>query len=511
MKSILFFLFAFLSYNPLFAEDTAIKKIESSVDSNKKETQEFQWTNEIQIKKTLPTESETFSYEVRIDALRIPTKEGQKYAEIYCTSYFANPLSDSRPILFCFNGGPGSSSVWLHMGLLGPKRLQFPSPITGENHKGQLSDNPNSLLRYADLVFIDPVSTGFSHSSKECDAKDYLGIDEDVSYFATFIERYLSHFHRWKSPKYLLGESYGTTRAVLLADELHSSHFFDVDGLILISLALDLNMAINANPYNELSLVAILPSLAVTAQHYGLLDKVLQKLPALELYNKAKLFAQVDLAPALLLGPTLPSEKLNEIAVQLSHLTGLPSSTISKAKLRITFKDCAEFLLQQKNIAIGTFDTRISTFIPYKEECPHLDPSLSYAVNDFTTAINAYLTQDLGLEEKHPYTILNIQSNRDWNWISFQKQGFHPLSPNATAVLEDILCKMPSLRVYTAIGLYDTATPPLSQELTLGRLVIENQGNRISSSLFEGGHMMYLDSKICETLSKEMKAFLQKK
>lgn len=507
----LLYLLSFLFALPLFSMEIPSPKSDMGTELNKKDPVELQWAMEAQKEHTLSTKSGDFPYEVRLDSLKIPTKDGRNFAHVYFTSYFGTPLSDSRPLLFCFNGGPGSSSVWLHVGLLGPKRLRFPSPLTSEIHKGELIDNRNSLLQYADLVFIDPVATGFSRFSKESDSKEFLGIDEDVSYFATCIERYLSHFKRWKSPKYLLGESYGTIRAVFLANELHSNHFLDMDGIILISLALDLNVTIDSDPFNELSLIALLPTLSLMSQQHGLLSQDLQEMPPLELYNTAKQFAKTHWAPALLLGPSLSQEQRESVAHTLSHLTGMPASSILRSNLRVTMKDCREWMLQQKNIIAGRFDTRVEAYIPYKEEGNEFDPSFSFLVNDFTCAINAFLTQDLGLDEKHPYVILSGQAGREWNWISEKRPGFHPLSPNGTAVLEDLLCKIPSLRVYNAIGLFDAATPPLSQEMTLSRLVSDRTKQRMRSALFEGGHMMYLDQKNYELLNSQLKEFIVQK
>ena len=495
----------------LVSEEPTLKKSETTFETNSKTVQELEWTRVAQKSHKLAAPKEKVPYEVRVDALTMPSKDGKGSSQVYCTSYTTMPIDDSRPLLFCFNGGPGSSSVWLHLGLLGPKKVEFSNLLTPSLTTSTLVQNPESLLQSVDLVFIDPISTGFSRSSKDGNSKAFLGIDEDVCCFAQFIESYLSHFKRWKSPKYLLGESYGTTRAVLLADELHTNHYLDVDGLILISLVLDFNIAIDANPFNELSLISILPSLSVTAQNYGLLSEDLQTMAPLELYNKAKRFAQVELAPALLLGPSLPKEKEQFVASELSHLTGIPSTSIAEAHLRITFKDCKDLLLQKKNIAIGPFDSRMGIPSPYKGEGRYIDPSLSLIASAFTNAMNAYLTQELEIDEKHPYVILNTQSLRDWDWISFQRQGFHPLSPNATAILQEILSKMPSLKIYNAQGLYDTATPPFSQELTLARLAISNPDKRIRSSLFEGGHMMYLDPNIFHTLNNDLREFVTKK
>lgn len=509
-KTSIFCLLFLVCKLPLFSGETPPPKNESSRDLNKKDLVEFQWTVEAKKEHTLVTQEGNFPYEVRLDSLKIPSKNENNFAEIYFTSYFGTPLSESRPILFCFNGGPGSSSVWLHMGLLGPKRLQFPPLLTSESHKGELKDNRNSLLQYADLVFIDPLATGLSRFSQESNAKDFLGVDEDISYFAICIERYLSHFKRWNSPKYLLGESYGTLRAVLLARELHSSHYFDVDGLILISLALDLNLLSPSDPFNELALVASLPSLALFSQHHGLLSQDLRDMHPLEVYNAAKQFAKEEWAPALLLGPSLSQKQKEIVAGRLSSFTGIPTSSLLRSHLRVTMKDCKEWLLQQKNIAAGRFDIRVGAYVPYKEE-NEFDPSFSFMVNDFTRAINVFLTQDLGLDEKHPYVILNGQANQNWNWISEKRPGFHPLSSNGTASLEDLMCKIPSLRVYHAIGLFDAATPPLSQEITLSRLSSEHKASRVRSDFFEGGHMMYLDNKNYELLNTHLKEFIMQK
>ena len=476
-----------ISFN-LFSEDKT-----SSISSTPT------WEIETTLQKKCTTQTGPLVYTIQAGSLVLPAKEEGEKASLSFISYTAHTSQKQRPITFCFNGGPGSSSVWIHMGLLGPKKVLFPSPITAQNYEGLLVENPDTLLTSSDLVFIDPIDTGFSLSPKKGDSKEYYGIDEDASLFATFIERYLSEYQRWDSPKYLLGESYGTLRAVVLAKKLHETYRFDVKGLILISHALDLSI-INSDPFEELSLVGTFPSIVLAAQSEGLLSQELQTLSPFLLYEKAKEFASSTLLPGLL-NEKLSKEQLSFLAKECSKWTALPQDLIEKARLRFTFDDFRHMILVQKSSTLGRFDTRVHVTIPYHNE-PKDDPSLSFIASSFTSTINSYFLKDLGLKESHPYVIMSSAVHQSWNWK-------HPLYPNFTAALQDLFTHMPQLKIYTATGLFDGATPPFGQELTLSRITVEGKKEQIQRVLLEGGHMMYLDPALCKKLSSDLKIFVE--
>ena len=373
----------FILFVSLFSTFSYMSGSESSSPS--KNVSQPVWKEEMQAQKTLKILSKPLSYTVRLGALILPGKAEDDHASISYTSYTMNGGEKNRPILFCFNGGPGSSSVWLHMGFIGPKRVVFPSSITAQNYHATFEENPNTLLASADLVFIDPVATGFSQVGPKTHSKDYFGITEDIDLFARFIERYLSQFQKWNNPKYLLGESYGTIRAVLLAKELHEKYFFDVDGLILISQALDLSL-LDGTPFDEGSLIAGFPSIVLAAQTEKLLSEPLQSAGPLELYERAKQFATTELAPALY-NPALSPEQISQLAATMSLWTAIPQNRIERSRLRITLGTFRQELFNQKSLLLGRFDTRITTRYPYSDGVSD-DPSFSLILNGFTTGIN---------------------------------------------------------------------------------------------------------------------------
>lgn len=471
---------------------------QSLASSDSKPTVLPSWSEEVVTKKTLTIASEEIPYTACIGTLHLPDTLDHQQLDISYIAYRADSPKAVRPILFCFNGGPGSSSVWLHMGLLGPKKIDFSSPLSS-TQTADLLNNPDSPLCVADLVFIDPISTGFSQHTPQFNTKEIFSVDGDVASFATFIERYLSKYNLWDAPKFLLGESYGTIRAVLLAKNLFEKHFIAVNGIMLISHALDCNLCCS-NPTDELALISTFPTMVLATQLH------LKSSPSdslLPLYQKAKRFSTKELAP-ILLQNSLSETEVAEFSEKLAQLTLLPVTLLQKKKLRGTLDDINQCFHWNTGRFFGRFDIRTSGFFPYQDTCTQ-DPALSLLAPPFTEAINTYFLNDLKYTFKHPYIILNTHTNISWEWKNKHTQNY-----NFTSALQDTLSLIPGLRLYSAIGIYDAATPAFAQELVLSRISLDNSQERITTSLFEGGHMMYIDPSICSKLNQELKGFIIK-
>lgn len=458
--------------------------------------------------RSICVEGKTLSYDIRAGFLTVTDKEEKETANISFIAYFAKPDPENhpRPIAFCFNGGPGSSSIWLHMGFLGPKTLDLSSSPAG------YKDNVHSLLSACDLVFIDPVSTGFSTANTKDEAKKFHGVEEDLYSVADFIRLFLTKFQRWNCPKFIIGESYGTLRAVGLAHLLQDHFFINIDGLALISMVLDLQ-ALSDTPSEDLACITILPSLTAIAQYHHTLLPPYEQIPVAQLVQKATTFSIEEYAPALLQGSNLTPERRAYIRKKLSEFTSIPESTIDSLDLRLTSSLFTDEFLQSDRKIIGRFDARTTAFrVPNEPSaCPasgYPDPSFYSLVGPFTTAFQSYLSKDLLWIRPEPYVVLT-DCVRPWNWsmMSCNAAGMGYLS-----LMQDFrlaMTKNPAMKVFVAAGYYDLATPYFSQEYSLSHLLLppKIQANILLKG-YESGHMIYMDPSCRKLLFADLSHFV---
>jgi len=450
-------------------------------------------------------------HEVVIEGKKIPYRavagnfilrdEAQKpIGNLFWVSYSRDELADqpNRPVTFCFNGGPGASSVWLNLGLLGPKKIQ----VTEKREAippYQLVDNPLSLLDVTDLVFIDPISTGYSYAIPNESAKKFHGVEEDTKVMAEAIRLYLEKYNRWNSPKYLLGESYGTLRAVTLASYLHNNAFIYLNGVILISSVLSFNM-IDFDLGNDLPYLLFLPSYTATAWYHKKLPSALQGDLFLAL-DQSKAFAAQDYAAALFKGDSLPAEQKNSIAEKLSSFTGLSSEYILNANLRVDFGHFAKELLRDQQRTVGRFDSRfegidgdgIGSYIEY-------DPSLNNVLGAFTAAYTQYLKSDLNWNSDLPYYSLRNLDRWDYGKDNQYK--------NVLGILRNLMSKSRRLNIFVASGYYDLATPFFGTQYTFNHLGLDpSLIDQITLKYYQGGHMMYTNPSVQVQLRKDLLNF----
>jgi carboxypeptidase C (cathepsin A) len=442
------------------------------------------------------------SYKARTGILPLCNKDEKTKATMFFVSYTKEGVDQTaeRPITFCFNGGPGSSSVWLHMGVFGPKRVVLPAD-GGFTPPYHFINNDYSLLDLTDLVFIDPVSTGFSRAVPGEDPKQFHGVQEDVESIAEFIRLFTSRYQRWDSPKYLAGESYGTTRAAALALRLHDEEYYYLNGVILISSVLNFQTLWDINNGNDLPYILSLPSYTIAAGYHKKLPADLQQdLTAAQ--KASETFALNTYGPALLKGDLLPETEKAALVRELARFTGLSEGYILRSNLRVSVSRFAKELLRDKNLIIGRFDSRLTATEGDQSRCYFgFDPSMEAIAGPFCATFNQYVRKDLNWEKPTSY---NILANVNWNYSSACQTGYL----NAGEDLCEVMSKNPSLRVFVGSGYADLATPYFATDYTFHRLnLVPSQKKNIFMHYYKGGHMMYTEEADLIKLKKDLAQF----
>jgi carboxypeptidase C (cathepsin A) len=431
--------------------------------------------------------------------------EGEKpKAQFFFVAYTKDGVDDlsRRPLTFSFNGGPGSSSVWLHLGLLGPRRgvmgdagSLLPPPYS-------MTDNEFSIFDQTDLVFIDPVSTGYSRPVEGAKAREFHGFKKDIETVGDFIRLYTTRYGRWFSPKFLAGESYGTTRSAGLSGYLQERHGLYLNGILLVSAVLDFS-TLEFEFGNDLPYVLFLPTYAATARFHG---KVRTHKPLQKFLAEVEKFAMGDYADALARGSALSDRQRNLIAEKLARYTGLSQAYILQANLRpIIFRFCKE-LLRNMRRTVGRLDSRfLGMDRDAAGEIWESDPSMDAIIGPYTAALYNYVRNELKFESDLPYEIM---TGKVWPWSYADHENRYL---NVAETLRHAICVNPALKVHVANGYYDLATPYFATRYTFDHLGLEKelQGN-ISMSYYEAGHMMYVHLPSLERLKTEMANFIQK-
>lgn len=425
----------------------------------------------------------------------------QAKAEVFLTSYTLDDADPgARPVTFAFNGGPGSASVWLHMGLLGPRRVISGDVDAPEPPPYRLADNAESLLAHSDLVFIDPVSTGYSRPATGEKSQDYHGFTQDLESVGEIIRLWTSRNGRWLSPKFLAGESYGTLRAAALAEHLQDRHGLFLNGIMLISSVLDMG-TIRFTEGNDLPYSLFVPTYAAMAHYHGRhgdrpLDDVLAD---------AEEFAARDLPWALQRGARLTGEERAETVRTLASLTGLEESYVDKVNLRIEHMRFFTELLRDSGLVIGRMDGRFTTWEPDGgREYMRDDASISRIIGAYAAGLNHYVRTELGYENDLPYELLSMDVNRAWSYADFEGRAVSAVESLAAAMRAN-----PHLKVHVALGHYDGATPYFAAEHMLAHLPIpEELRENIESAYYPAGHMMYVHEPSRIQQSRDLASFI---
>lgn len=441
------------------------------------------------------------SYKATAAKLVLKKENGDPRAAIFHISYERTDGENlhNRPVMFAFNGGPGSSAVWLHLGALGPKRV----PTTKKGTKvlpppRSVIDNAFSILDVADLVFIDPVSTGYSRAQKDTKAAEFHGFQSDVDSVSDFIRRWITENKRWGSPKYLLGESYGGIRAAGVVNHLQDRYGMNLNGVILLSSLLDFR-TIRGGAADDLSYSVFLPGFTAVAHHHKRLEGDRDKLVA-----DATKFAFGEYASALLQGADLPKKKREDIAQKLSRYSSLPKEFFVEHNLRVSTSVFRKELLRDKGLVVGRFDGRVAWPVGSRTtDYATYDPSYSVVYGAFATALLDYLSTDLKWTEDNPYEILTGKV-RPWDY-GRDNSILHVGSYLVSAMREN-----PELRILVQAGYTDLATPPAGVEHSLRHLhrLPDQRRKSIRIDYYDAGHMFYLNEPDLAKMRTDLLRFL---
>jgi carboxypeptidase C (cathepsin A) len=449
---------------------------------------------------------EKVSYRVEAGETYLSNEEGDPAASIFATSYIRENAGPNRPVSFVFNGGPGSASLWLHMGLLGPKRVQVASNADADDGAAPytLVDNPLTILDKTDLVFIDPVGTGYSRAIGEGENKDYWGAQGDTSSVSDFIRIWITKHKRWNAPKYLIGESFGTTRAAYVANELTTG---DVDialnGIVLISQALDYEGSTSDHD-NIYSYITYLPSMAATAQYHG---KAGAGVSQADFLADARAFARDEYGPALMKGDRLSTAERTHLRERLAYFTGLDPSYIETSNLRILMHRFQKELLRDKGMALGRLDGRyLGDEADDIAEGPE-DDVASYAISSaYSALLNQYMSADLGVEMDRAYMASSPDAGAQWVFRDVPEGDYwEPHYVNAGRKLTTAMRHNTALKVMVASGYFDMICPFFDAEITFARYGIPQE--RVAMTYYQGGHMMYLNEPAQQALSADLRKF----
>jgi carboxypeptidase C (cathepsin A) len=448
---------------------------------------------------------QTIKYTAIAGTILLKKEDGTPTASIFYIAYTKDDVPDvsKRPLTFAFNGGPGSSSVWLHMGTLGPKRVVMDPEGNPIPPPYKFTDNEYSLLDQTDLVFIDPVSTGYSRAVPENTAKNFHSLKGDLESVGDFIRLYTTRNARWTSPKFLAGESYGTTRAAALSGHLQDSLGINLNGIILLSSVLNFG-AIRFDAGNDLPYPLFLPTYTAAAWYHNKLPKDLQSAGLLKAIEESKRFAAGPYMLALFKGDSISAEERAAVVKNMARLTGLSPQYIDESNLRVRAGRFEKELLRAERRTLGRYDSRLEGV---DEDAagsnPEYDPSYASVQGAFTAAWNQYVRTELKFESDLPYEVLTGRVN-PWSYQEYENQYV-----NVADTLRDAMTQNASLKVFVGAGYYDLATPFFSAEYTLSHMGLDPKlRDHVSLGYYEAGHMMYTQLKSLQKARQDLSKFM---
>lgn len=453
-------------------------------------------------KHQLRTGTSTLSYTATTGYMPIKDEKDTMKANLFFIAYTKDGEPDpaKRPILFSFNGGPGSSSVWLHMGALGPKVVRMSEDGNTLPPPYKYTDNPDTWLDKADLVFIDPMMTGYTRPAGRTSQNEFFGYENDLQFVGDFIRLYTTKYGRWSSPKFIAGESYGTTRAAGLSSYLQDRHGLYVNGIILISAILDFG-TVRTDRGNDLPFPLMLPTFAATSWYHKKLGDRFKDLPTL--LKEVQSFATGEYSAALMKGDRLSASERNSIIEKLSNYTGLSRDYIDQTNLRLYVGPFNKELLRKEGKTVGRLDSRIIGRDYNNAGASYdYDPSYDIAIyGGYTAALNDYVRRTLKYENDLPYEIL---TGRVRPWTNSQDKYL-----NVAESLRSAMVKNPFLKVWICNGYYDMATPYFATDYVVRHMFLpeELRGN-ISNTYYEAGHMMYIHKPSLDKLKKDYDQFV---
>lgn len=459
---------------------------------------------------TVTVDGKKIDYIATAGTMIIKNDQGEPIALFGYTAYTKDGVKDpaNRPITFSYNGGPGSSSIWLHMGVMGPRRVKLNDPESVPPAPYELTDNQYSMLGATDIVMVDPVGTGLSHAVGKAKNTDFWGVDSDISSVSNFIRTYISANNRWNSPKYLLGESYGTTRSAGIADYLQQSEGIALNGVVLVSTVLDLR-TIAFGDADNLPYEVYLPTYAAVAWYHNQLNNKPSDLQGF--LKDARHFAANEYAHALMQGDSLSQSERNQVIDKMAHFTGLSKDYIDRANLRITEPEFAKQLLRNEGKTVGRLDSRyVGYSMDNLAQGAHYDPQSTAIGAAFTTMFFKYYHEELNFAKDKVYHVSAYGLPKfNWNW----KRGgghFFPTSPTTAPDLAEAITKNPNLKILVLNGYFDMATPFMGAEYTMKHLDIPKElQDNISMKYYHSGHMIYVHKPSLEKMHTDVEQFIR--
>jgi carboxypeptidase C (cathepsin A) len=453
---------------------------------------------------------QTIPYKATASFTQLKNEKGDVTGLLYSAAYTRSDVKDmsARPVAFLYNGGPGSATMWLHMGAFGPKRVATVDGSFTPPAPYKLVDNTETLLDKTDLVFIDAMGTGYSHATCKGQEKDFYGVDEDVEAFGQFIETYLNRNDRWNSPKFLIGESYGTFRSAALGNYLQNHYTVHLNGIALISSVLDLS-SLSFLAGDDRSYIYYLPSYAAVAWYH----KVLRDRPAdvAAFIGEARKYAQGEYAAALYKGAELTASEKAAVAKRVSYFTGLSEEYLVKADLRVNLSQFRAELQRKSGLTTGRIDARFTGYTyDLLEENAQGDPQGPAVGGAYTALINMYNHDELKFGKELVYHN-TANAFGSWNWKRKNERGGFPGTPNVGPDLAQAMLTNPKMQVQVENGYYDLATPFFATEFTMEHLELpEALQKNIKEDYYTAGHMMYLHDEDRVSLHKQLAGFIDR-
>jgi len=451
----------------------------------------------------LKIRGKVLKYTVTTGMMPLKNETGETEANIFFMAYVADRPGglDTRPLMFSFNGGPGSSSVWLHLGTVGPKRVKMREDGMMPSPPYALVDNEHTWLDLTDVVFIDPVGTGFSRASKPDLGKKFWSVQGDIESVGEFIRLYLTRYERWASPLFLVGESYGTTRAAGLAGYLVERSGIAFNGIVLVSSILNFQTARFVKG-NDLPYSLFLPTYTATAWYHKKLPADLQQQPLRAALDEVERWAGTEYPVVLAKGDRLASEERSAAVDRVARYTGLDKRYVDNADLRIEIQRFCKELLRTEKRTVGRLDSRFQGIDENAvNDTPDFDPSMAAIRPPYTAMFNDYVRRSLGYKNDLHYYILGGGIGK-WEW----GEGL----PDTSESLRSAFSKNPDMRLFVAQGYYDLATPYFATDHTLSHMGLDpSQRSRVTTAEYEAGHMMYIHEGPLAKLKKDVAAFLQ--
>jgi carboxypeptidase C (cathepsin A) len=430
-----------------------------------------------------------------------PSK-GKPKAQMFFVAYLLEGADDvaTRPVTFAFNGGPGSASVWLHMGGIGPRRVVLSDRGEALPPPAKIADNESTWLEKTDLVFIDPVSTGFSRAMRGEDPKQFYGYKQDLASVGEFIRIWTTRYSRWSSPKFLAGESYGTTRAAGLSQYLQERYGMYVNGIVLISSVLNFQ-TLEFEPGNDVPYSLFLPTYTAAAWYHQRLPPDLEQLALRDVLSQSEAFSSGEYLLALAQGDAVSQADSDRVANQLSRFTGLDTAYIKQERLREPIGRFTSDLLKSQNRSIGRYDSRFTGIRLHPgTDTEDFDPSDEAVNGPFTAAFNDYVRRDLKFETDLPYE--TIAEVNPWN---FAENKYLDVATS----LKEAMSRNPYLKIWVCCGYYDLATPYFAaQSVVRGMNLDAAIRDNIQFTFYESGHMLYIEREAREKFKDDLDRFL---